>query len=107
MPNYFTQLDDVAEFSEEKATKADLFRGDQLFIGMNCFERGQSQRTHIHGGADKFYFVVSGRARMTVGGETREVGAGTVVWAPADLPHGVAEALEPTVMLVGIAPPPG
>jgi quercetin dioxygenase-like cupin family protein len=43
---------------------------------------------------------------MTVGEETREVGAGTVVWAPADVPHGVAEALERTVLLVAIAPPP-
>jgi quercetin dioxygenase-like cupin family protein len=43
---------------------------------------------------------------MTVGEETREVGPGTVVWAPADLPHGVAQALEATVMLVAIAPPP-
>ena len=43
---------------------------------------------------------------MTVGVETREVGPGTVVWAPADVPHGVAEALERTVLLVGIAPPP-
>jgi quercetin dioxygenase-like cupin family protein len=106
MSQYFTQVDDAAEFNEEKATKADLFRGERLFVGLNCFERGQSQRTHIHAGADKFYLVVSGRARMTVGGETQEVGAGTVVWAPADLPHGVAEALERTVMLVGIAPPP-
>jgi hypothetical protein len=29
-----------------------------------------------------------------------------VVWAPADVPHGVVGALERTVMLVGIAPPP-
>lgn len=106
MSHYFSPIDDAAEFSEEKPTKADLFRGEQLFVGLNCFEPGQSQRTHIHAGADKFYLVISGRARMTVGGETREVGAGTVVWAPADLPHGVAEALERTVMLVGIAPPP-
>jgi quercetin dioxygenase-like cupin family protein len=106
MSRYFTRVDDAAEFSEEKATKADLFRGERLFVGLNCFEPGQSQRTHIHAGADKFYLVVSGRARMTVGGETREVGAGTVVWAPADLPHGVAEAVERTVLLVGIAPPP-
>jgi quercetin dioxygenase-like cupin family protein len=106
MAQYFTQLDDVVQFGEDKAAKVDLFRGEHLFIGLNTFERGQSQRTHIHAGADKFYFVVSGRARMTVGGETQEVGAGTVIWAPADLPHGVAEALERTVMLVGIAPPP-
>ena len=81
-------------------------RRRQLFVGLNCFEPGQSQRVHMHAGADKFYLVVSGRARMTVGDETREVGPGTVVWAPADVPHGVAEALERTVMLVGIAPPP-
>ncbi|HSJ75619.1 MAG TPA: cupin domain-containing protein, partial [Gemmatimonadales bacterium] len=56
--------------------------------------------------SDKFYLVLSGKARMVVGEETREVGQGTVVWAPADLPHGVAEALEPTVMLVAMAPPP-
>ena len=43
---------------------------------------------------------------MTVGEETRVAEAGTVVWAPADVPHGVEEALERTLMLVGMAPPP-
>jgi quercetin dioxygenase-like cupin family protein len=42
---------------------------------------------------------------MIVGDEIREAEAGTVVWAPADLPHGVVEALERTVMLVAMAPP--
>ena len=88
------------------ATKADLCRGAHLFVGLNCFEAGQTQRVHTHPPADKFYVVVSGRARMVVGGETQEAGPGTVVWAPADVPHGVAEALERTVLLVGIAPPP-
>ena len=43
---------------------------------------------------------------MTSAWRREEAGPGTVVWAPADVPHGVAEALERTVMLVGIAPPP-
>ncbi|MBA3345482.1 MAG: cupin domain-containing protein [Gemmatimonadales bacterium] len=106
MSQFFKQIDQVAEFDADKAAKADLFKGARLFVGTNCFEPGQSQKTHVHAGADKFYLIVSGRARMTVGTETEEVGAGTVVWAPADVPHGVAEALERTVMLVGIAPPP-
>jgi len=88
------------------ATKADLFQGRFLFVGLNCFEPGQSQKLHVHGGSDKFYLVVSGKARITVGDETREVGEGTVVWAPADLPHGVAEALERTVLLIAMGPPP-
>jgi quercetin dioxygenase-like cupin family protein len=103
---YFKSIDTAATFSPEKAAKADLFVGRQLFVGLNCFEPGQSQKVHVHAGADKFYLVVTGKARMTVGEETREVGPGTVVWAPADLPHGVAQALEPTIMLVAIAPPP-
>lgn len=104
---YFRSIDDVATFTPDKAAKADLFAGRHLFVGLNCFESGQSQEVHVHGGSDKFYLVVSGKARMIVGDDTREVGEGTVVWAPADLPHGVAQALERTVMLVAIAPPPG
>jgi quercetin dioxygenase-like cupin family protein len=106
MTNYFKSLDAVALFSNEQATKADLFASRHLFVGLNCFQTGQSQKIHVHAGSDKFYLVLSGKARIVIGDETREVGEGTVVWAPADLPHGVAEALEPTVMLVAIAPPP-
>jgi quercetin dioxygenase-like cupin family protein len=102
----FRSIHAAATFSADKATKADLFLGNQLFVGLNCFEPGQSQKVHVHAGADKFYLIVTGKARMTVGTETREVGSGTVVWAPADLPHGVDQVLERTVMLVAIAPPP-
>lgn len=107
MTGYFKSIDDTATFSGDKAAKADLFAGRHMFVGLNCFEPGQSQKVHVHAGSDKFYLVVSGKARMMVGDQTREVGPGTIVWAPADLPHGVAQALERTVMLVAIAPPPG
>ena len=106
MSGHFREITAAAVFGDQKAGKSDLFAGRHLFVGLNCFEPGQSQRMHTHPGADKFYVVVSGRARLTVGDETHEAGPGTVVWAPADVPHGVAEALERTVLLVGIAPPP-
>ena len=106
MSGFFRLVDEAASFSEDKAAKADLFLGSRLFVGVNCFEPGQAQKVHAHAGADKFYYVCSGRARLTVGEETREVSAGTIIWAPAGVPHGVAEALERTVLLVGIAPPP-
>ena len=105
MTDYFRSIDAAVSFGAEKATKADLFAGRHLFVGLNCFEPGQSQKVHAHSGSDKFYLVLSGKARMIVDSETREVGAGTVVWAPADLPHGVAQALERTVMLVAMGPP--
>ena len=106
MGDYFRDIGTASSFRADAATKVDLFGGGSLLVGLNCFEPGQAQRVHAHAGADKFYLVVSGRARMTVGDETREAAPGTVVWAPAGVPHGVAGALERTVLLVGIAPPP-
>lgn len=107
MPQHLIHAGDAAVFRLDRMSKADLIAGGQLFVGLNCFEPGQSQASHVHRGSDKFYFLVSGKARMTVGDETLEAVAGDLVWAPAGLPHGVAEALERTVMLVAMAPPPG
>ncbi|MGE0440993.1 MAG: cupin domain-containing protein [Gemmatimonadales bacterium] len=96
----------AARFAPDRQAKVDLVRGGHLFLGLNCFEPGQSQRTHHHAGADKFYLLLSGKARMIVGKAEFEATAGQLVWAPADVPHGVLEAVERTVMLVGLAPPP-
>ena len=106
MTDHFQSIHAAATFDAAKATKADLFRGQQLFVGLNCFEPGQSQKVHVHTGSDKFYLVLTGKARMTVGEETRDVEAGTVVWAPVGVPHGVDKALERTIVLVAMAPPP-
>jgi quercetin dioxygenase-like cupin family protein len=95
-----------ATFSPHQGTKADLFRGDHLFLGLNSFEPGQTQPVHAHQGADKFYLIVSGKARMSVDGREWVASEGELIWAPADVLHGVVSALERTVMLVGIAPGP-
>ena len=106
MPSHFSRISDVIRFDAVRATKVDLARGASLFAGLNCFEPGQGQHIHAHSGADKFYLVLSGKARMTVGDETLTAEAGTLVWAPAGVPHGVDEAIEQTVMLVSMGPPP-
>jgi quercetin dioxygenase-like cupin family protein len=104
MTAFFQRIEPVIGFDSAHAIKAELFRGDHLLVGLNCFEPGQSQKIHTHAGADKFYFVISGKARMRVGDDSRDADAGTVVWAPAEVPHGVEAALERTVMLVAIGP---
>jgi len=95
-----------ASFDAAKMTKADLARGEHLFLGLNCLEPGQSQPVHTHASADKFYLVVAGKARITTGGSTSEVGPGQVVWCPAGQPHGVEPVAEPTVLMIGMSPPP-
>jgi hypothetical protein len=104
MSEYFRRMAAAAVFGADKPGKADLFAGRHLFVGINCFEPGQTQRVHTHAGADKFYLVVSGRARMT-SAKTRRPGRGR--WCGRrPTCRGVAEARR-TVLLVGSLHPPG
>ena len=104
--NFIADATAVASFNADKMSKQDCFRTDRLFLGLNCLKRGQSQRTHSHDGADKFYLVLSGKARITVGTQSVVLESAGIAWAPAGVTHGVDEALEDTVLVVVMAPPP-
>jgi mannose-6-phosphate isomerase-like protein (cupin superfamily) len=92
---------------EDRVFKATLFDGEHVMAGLNSLLPGQQQPIHSHDDSDKFYFVISGRGRFTVGDDTREAGAGTLIAAPAGVPHGVHNDGEvPLALLIAIAPPP-
>ena len=99
-------LEDRAVFRADTMAKVDCFRSDHLLVGLNCFEPGQSQATHAHAGADKFYVVLTGKANFVVGERIVPAGPGDLILAPAGVPHGVARAETRTVILVAIAPAP-
>jgi mannose-6-phosphate isomerase-like protein (cupin superfamily) len=99
---FLPRIVDRARFAAPKMQKLDCVQTDRLLLGLNCFEPGQDQKVHAHEGADKFYLVLSGKAKVVVGESSRDVGAGDLVFAPAGVSHGVETAYERTVMLVGI-----
>ncbi len=102
-----THYSDHVGANSLKVFKSTLFRSERLMLGLNCLTPGQEQHPHVHGGQDKFYFVVEGQGEFVVGDERRAAGEGMVVWAPADVTHGVVNTGDgPLVLLVGIAPFP-
>ena len=103
--NYFVDWLEHTGVNSEKFFKTTLWQGEHVMTGLNCLEPNQTQRVHAHQGADKFYFVLAGRGRFTVGNEEREAGIGTLVIAPAGVPHGVTNTgKERLSLLVAIAP---
>jgi mannose-6-phosphate isomerase-like protein (cupin superfamily) len=103
--NYFVDWRERTGVNPQKVYKDTLWQGEHVMIGMNCLEPNQTQTVHAHQGADKIYFVLAGRGRFSVGGEERESGTGTLVIAPAGVPHGVTNTgSERLSLLVAIAP---
>jgi quercetin dioxygenase-like cupin family protein len=101
--NFHPDLAGRAEFGADAMRKLQVVATERLLLGLNCFEPGQTQRMHEHAGADKFYLVLSGKARIVVGEEPYETQAGDLVVAPAGAPHGVAHVYQRTVMLIGMS----
>lgn len=105
--NNFIDWREHAGSQAEKFYKTTLWQGGQVMIGLNCLEPGQTQKTHAHEGADKFYFVLEGEGKFTVGDEEKVAATGSLIIAPSGIPHGVANAgSERLSLLVAIAPPP-
>lgn len=94
-------------FSPGKMQKLNLFETDQMFCDVYCLGPGQAQHVHTHAGATKFYYVIEGEGRFTVGDRCESLGPGAVAWSEPDEPHGVAnESDGHLVLLVAMAPNP-
>ena len=105
--NYFFNWEEHAGSQPEKFYKTTLWQGEHVMIGLNCLQPGQTQKIHAHDGADKFYVVLEGSGQFTVGDVERHAETGSIVIAPAGIPHGVTnQGNERLSLLVAIAPPP-
>ena len=100
-------LKEKAAFQPDKMAKVDLVGSAHMMSGLNCFEPGQAQKVHAHGGADKLYYVVEGSGEFEVGEEKRVLSQGALLYVPEDLPHGVVNTgAGRLVVLIVIAPTP-
>lgn len=103
--SHFLNWRDFEGVNDQKFYKTTLWQADHVMIGLNCLEPNQVQPVHAHAGADKLYFVLSGIGHFTIGDEQQSVGTGTLVVAPAGVPHGVENQGEERLsLLVAIAP---
>lgn len=97
----------LAIFSAEKMGKVDVFRGETMFAGLNCFEPGQEHAPHAHAGQDKLYVVLEGEAEVQIGGEKSIVAPGAAAFAPSGVVHSIRNVGEERlIMMAVLAPPP-
>jgi quercetin dioxygenase-like cupin family protein len=76
-------------FASDKRVRKMLFKTDQLWSEIACYEPGQSTPMHHHPKEEEAIFVLEGTANMCIGGEEHAVPAGAIVKFPANVPHDV------------------
>src|ERR1044071_8506195 len=79
----------LKDFAGDKRVRKMLFKTDQLWSEMACYEPGQSTPMHTHPREEEAIFVLQGTANMSIAGEEVVVPAGAVVKFPASVPHDV------------------
>ena len=83
------ELHKLKEFAPDKRVRKMLFKTDQLWSEIACYEPGQSTPMHHHPREEEAIFVLEGTATMSIGGEDIEVPAGAIVKFPHAVPHDV------------------
>src|ERR1044071_1942340 len=76
-------------FADDKRVRKMLFKTDQLWSEIACYEPGQSTVMHMHPKEEEAIFVLEGTAHVSFGGEEVRVPAGSIVRFPNQVMHDV------------------
>ena len=86
--------------------------GNMMWSDLQSFEHvtvpaGGNIGLHVHSRTEEIYFIISGRARMRVGDESREVGAGDLILTPLHTAHSfqVIGDEPATIIVMEMVPP--
>ena len=76
-------------FAPDKRVRKMLFKTDQLWSEIACYEPGQSTVMHSHPNEEEAIYVLEGTANMSIDGQEVVVPAGAIVKFPSNVPHDV------------------
>jgi mannose-6-phosphate isomerase-like protein (cupin superfamily) len=104
---------DAWEYHEVEAARAaagrlyhEFLRVPDLSAGIYVIEAGGSDPQSPHT-EDELYYVIAGRASVTVGDETRPVVPGSLIFVAAAVPHRFHDISERLELLVMFGPAEG
>src|ERR671934_2400869 len=79
----------LKDFAPDKRVRKMLFKTDQLWSEIACYEPGQSTVMHSHPKEEEAIFVLEGTATMSIDGHEVAVPAGSIVKFPNNVSHDV------------------
>ena len=111
---YFVRAQDVPPYHPANHTGTvnrrligrDNVGAERLEMVLGVVEKGKGALPHAHPGIEQVCYVLAGRARAEVGGESCELAPGDCCFFPPDTPHAFTVLSdEPVKVLVVYSPP--
>ena len=78
------------EFSPAKQVRKKLISSKNLVAEMVCYEPGQATVPHLHPRQDEIFYVIEGKGTIIIGEEAIPVSAGSMVFGPLGVRHGIS-----------------
>lgn len=111
---YFVRADEVPAYHPANHTGTvnrrligrDTVGAQRLEVVLGVVEHGKGALPHAHPGIEQACYLLAGRARAEVGGESCELGPGDCCFFPADTPHVFTVVSEEPVRVLVIYSPP-
>ena len=82
-------INTLKDFNSDKRVRKKLFKTEQLWSEIVCYEPGQSTVMHKHPLEEEMFYVIEGTANMNIGGEEGRYTAGQLIKLPVDIMHDV------------------
>jgi mannose-6-phosphate isomerase-like protein (cupin superfamily) len=100
----FTAVDLLAGLDPDRHDFAEFFRSSTLSLTIAHWPAGSADDQQPHT-EDEVYYVVSGRARLSVADEDVEVGTGSIAYVAAGVEHRFHDIVDDLRVIVFWAPP--
>jgi quercetin dioxygenase-like cupin family protein len=98
-------LRDLVAFDPANRVRKRVFMTEKIEMELVCYEGGQHTVEHHHVGQDEIFMIMEGTGTITVGGEEVRVGPGSLVYAPADVKHGIQPDRDGRMVMVFVKAP--
>jgi quercetin dioxygenase-like cupin family protein len=113
--NYFVNIAELTGYSPANHTETvnkrvigpETVGANQLEVVLGHVRKNAGALPHAHPGIEQVCYMLEGRARVEVGGQSREIGPGEACFFPADEKHVFTATSDEVKVLVIYAPPYG
>lgn len=82
-------INKLKDFNREKRIRKKLFKTEQLWSEIVCYEPGQATAMHKHPLEEEMFYVIEGTANMNIGGKEGIFSAGELIKLTANIMHDV------------------